>query len=331
MKGFHSAIQQNNTILQYNTIIIITKYKLFAKNTLKIYNTKNIVYHGDNIKPAKIPTCIESLDTILHGGLPRGSLTLLLEDGGAGGFEFAITTAAQTLQKNTRTPGEESIVPEKVCYITFTRSKEDIMNEIALSFQKHHAIIEEKMKQSRIEFKEFSEAYFASSFIPTRWRNRSKGEPSLRSLKWSEEEENLIEALIEYLDKNADSSLIIIDSLTALVQYSLQHMKWNDLILFLYGIQRASKDWKGLIYTLLNRNICNRRKQEEIADCTDGVIVFKWNDPGGSTQRERIMQIEKLRGVLPTLYHENIANFEIQITPQKGFEISNIKRVRGRV
>jgi len=42
------------------------------------------------------------------------------------------------------------------------------------------------------------------------------------------------------------------------------------------------------------------------------------------------MYIKKFRGIMPTLEHEDIVNFETQITSVKGFEISNVKRVRGR-
>jgi len=41
---------------------------------------------------SRIPTGIDSLDYILQGGLPAGSLVLLLGDLGAGDFEFAITS-----------------------------------------------------------------------------------------------------------------------------------------------------------------------------------------------------------------------------------------------
>lgn len=134
--------------------------------------------------------------------------------------------------------------------------------------------------------------------------------------------------LLEYLDKNAKGSIIIIDSLTALAQYCLERMEWNDLILFLRGLQKVSKIWDGLVYLVLSEGIFNKSQQEEISECMDGVMFFGWEKLGPS-QRQRIMYIKKFRGVLPRLDQDNIVNFETQINSQQGFEVSNIKRVRG--
>ena len=106
-------------------------------------------------------------------------------------------------------------------------------------------------------------------------------------------------------------------------------MEWKDLIMFLRGLQKASKKWDGLVYTMLSEGIFEKNKQEEIQDCVDGVIVFEW-DKQGSSKRQRIMYMKKFRGLLPVLDQDNIVNFETQINSQKGFEVSNIKRVRGR-
>jgi len=161
------------------------------------------------------------------------------------------------------------------------------------------------------------------------WLSSSETSSSIESLKWNEEKGNLMEALIGYLDKNAKDTLIIIDSLTALAQYCLKKIDWSDMILFLRGLQRASKNWDGLIYAILNKGIFQNSEQEGIMECMDGVFVFDW-EKLGHTQRNRIMYLKKFRGLLPGVEQENIVNFETQISPQKGFEVSNIKRVRGR-
>jgi len=59
------------------------------------------------------------------------------------------------------------------------------------------------------------------------------------------------------------------------------------------------------------------------------VMVFEW-DKQGASKRQRIMYMKKFRGLLPVLDQDNIVNFETQVSSQKGFEVSNIKRVRGR-
>lgn len=269
----------------------------------------------------KNPTGIDSLDPVLQGGLPSGSLLLLLGEIGAGDFEFSISSIARLISR----PKQDGIVfPEKVCYISFTRSKDDVMKEIALSFPEFYKMIENKL-----EFKDFSDAYFARSFIPITWRSSSRTDITFESLKWDENEENLINGLIDFLDKNAKNSIVIIDSLTVLAQYCLERMGWKDLIMFLRGLQKASKKWDGLVYTILSEGIFEKGKQEEIQECVDGVIVFEW-DKQGISQRQRLMHIKKFRGLLPILDQDNIVNFEIRISSQKGFEVSNIKKIRGR-
>lgn len=280
------------------------------------------------MKLSKIPTGIDSLDPILQGGLPPGSLVLLLGEIGAGDFEFALTSAARLLMMKNENQDSGVTIPGKVSYISFIRSKDDIVKEVAFSFPDYFNILQNCEPQKRFEFKDFSDSYFARSFIPATWRNSSKAEPSFESLQWNEEQKNLIEALLEYLDKNANGSLVIIDSLTALTQYCLERMEWNDLILFLRGIQKVSKKWDGLVYMMLSEGIFDKSKQEEISECMDGVMVFEWEKLGPS-QRKRVMYLKKFRGVLPRLDQDNIVNFETQISYQKGFEVSNIKRVRG--
>jgi len=280
------------------------------------------------MKLSRIPTGIDSLDYILQGGLPAGSLVLLLGDLGAGDFEFAITSSVSLLngqekRNATATP------PVKVIYISITRSEGDIMKEIAFSFPAFYELLQKNIEEKRFEIKDFSDSFFAGSFIPSMWLSSSETSPSIESLKWNEEKGNLMEALIGYLDKNAKDTLIIIDSLTALAQYCLKKIDWSDMILFLWGLQRASKNWDGLIYAILNKGIFQNSEQEGIMECMDGVFVFDW-EKLGHTQRNRIMYLKKFRGLLPGVEQENIVNFETQISPQKGFEVSNIKRVRGR-
>lgn len=82
-----------------------------------------------------MPTGIDSLDPMLDGGVPPGSAVLLLGEHGAGNIEFVQTSIMHlAIQKQSGAPGENLLLPDGVSYVTFTRMKEDILREMALSF-----------------------------------------------------------------------------------------------------------------------------------------------------------------------------------------------------
>jgi hypothetical protein len=82
----------------------------------------------------RIPTGVADFDSIINGGFPEGSVVLLLGDLGAGHVEFCLTSAAKlSLVKDNPDSYEYFLggrlrnrkLPEKLCYVTFARSKED--------------------------------------------------------------------------------------------------------------------------------------------------------------------------------------------------------------
>ena len=154
------------------------------------------------MKLSRIPTGIDSLDYILQGGLPAGSLVLLLGDLGAGDFEFAITSSVSLLngqekRNATATP------PVKVIYISITRSEGDIMKEIAFSFPEFYELLLKNIKEKRFEIKDFSDSFFAGSLIPATWLSSSDASSSIESLKWNEEKRRLKKPLKSCATLNA--------------------------------------------------------------------------------------------------------------------------------
>jgi archaellum biogenesis ATPase FlaH len=124
--------------------------------------------------------------------------------------------------------------------------------------------------------------------------------------------------------------MVIIDSLTDLIRSSgSDNMTWVDLISLLKGIQRMSKQWNAIIYALLTSEIFDTSKQEEVSDCADGVLVFKW-DVTGANQLQRMMYIKKFRGLMPYLEEDNVVRFETKVSSSRAFEISNIREIMGR-
>jgi len=273
----------------------------------------------------KMSTGIDSVDMVMKGGFPPGSFVLLLGEVGAGSTEFAFTSAIMLSLLKTKIPaaaekGPGISIPDSVCYISLTRSKADILNEISLSFAPEYY---EAIKENLI-IEDFSKDYFKTSLVSI-----PEEKVTFESLRDLGSERSLLTSLMSFLTENAPNNLVIMDSLTDLMRMYTGMMKWQDLISFLKGMQRASKVWDGLIYALLTANIFETGRQEEIADCADGVLAFEWNETGAA-QRQRTMYVTKFRGLLPQLEADNIAKFETKITPTAGFEVSNIQMIMGR-
>ncbi len=270
----------------------------------------------------KVPTAIADLDAIVNGGLPEGSLVLLLGDIGAGMHEY-VYTAGSKIALVSRQPelrhyflGEacdESVLPERICYVTFSRSREAILEELGAAF---NADFLAGFQEFSV-FKDFSGSYFRNSVVPSAWTHEESpfGTPS----------ENILESLIAFLDEHALGSMTVVDSLTDLIESEAVELR--DLITTVKGLQRASKAWGGITYLLLTRGILERRFEQMIVDSVDGCLVFEWRTSPTNSRRQRSMHVEKFTSVLPHLPREKIARFPIMVTSQQGLVVVYLERI----
>jgi KaiC/GvpD/RAD55 family RecA-like ATPase len=273
----------------------------------------------------RVPTGVADFDSIIQGGMPMGSVVLLLGDVGGGGLEFALTSAAKigivkefpdTRNFMLGDAGKGGILPEKMCYVTFSRSKDDLLREVKMSFNKDfYASL-----SSGLLFKDFSKDYFMHTVVPTTWVD------SDQSGLFNEKSSNgLLESLVDFLDQNAPKSMVIIDSLTDLVVS--ESVDFQDLVALLKGIQRMAKKWGSVFYLVLTDEILDRKRQQMIIDSVDGVLKFEWAKFHHTSKRQRYLYVEKFMSVLPHLDQERIARFATLITSQSGFVVINTERV----
>ena len=279
----------------------------------------------------RIPTGIPTLDTIIKGGFPSGSLVLLTGEVGAGNTEFAYTSAAMLsiLKSNPERfrmlkeqlsilimKDEEMRLPEKICYISFSHSKEDILTEFKHAFSPE--LISELSE--KMIFTDMSPA----SVFPC------NGDEWLciKTLRSLDEESQFLKKLISILDTCAPNSVVIIDSLNSLIHSCNRLMTWCDTISFIEELQRKSKKWDGLVYLMLGRGILDNNKEEEIMNITDGVLVFEWFIEGFS--RQQAMYMTKFRGIMPHIARDNIVRFDTTVTNNEGFVVTNVKRIFGK-
>ncbi|HKW43435.1 MAG TPA: hypothetical protein VJP06_04530 [Thermoplasmata archaeon] len=270
----------------------------------------------------KVPTGIADLDSIVNGGFPSGSSVLLWGDIGAGMQEYIYTAASKIALVNERPDAwhyylgdhcDESDLPSQVCYVTFSRSREIILQELATSFNGDYY----RSFRDRTIFKDFSSMYFRHSVVPASWTH----EEDLFDLPSA----NILEELVTFLDENARDSVVVIDSLTDLAISDLVEVR--DLVTTIKGLQRAAKQWNGLVYLMLTRGILERRHEQLLMESTDGCLVFEWRTSARSSSRQRYMYLEKFTGVLPHLPRDKIARFPTMVSANNGLVVVYMERI----
>lgn len=275
----------------------------------------------------RMPTGVADFDSIIKGGLPAGSVVLLLGDVGAGQLEFALTSAAklglvkdhpETLNFFLGHSAKQGVLPNTISYMTFSKSKEDILQEVKLSFNSDYF----ESLRSNLKFKDFSEEYFLKSLVPVSWVGESKSSGLFSSQKGNGD---LLEQMVGYFEENAEKSMVIVDSLTDLVL--TETIPFLNIIAVLKGLQRMAKRWKSLIYFIMTDGILDKRKQQMIIDSVDGVLMFEWSKYRHTSKRQRYMYVEKFMSVLPHLDQEQISRFATLVTAQSGFVVVNTERV----
>ncbi|MFA7304905.1 MAG: hypothetical protein WC015_10405 [Methanoregula sp.] len=267
----------------------------------------------------RMPTGISTLDPILDGGVPPGSMILLLGELGAGNFEFVHSSIVNLsiVTKGVVPPG--IILPKKIRYVTFTRMKEDVLHEIIQSFRADG--LAEFI--STIQFDDLSEFYFDRSIVPDGWYSHSD---TLTRLQKRSDRESIFLRLSKVFSTAEPDSIVILDSITDIATQTNIPNLWSDLTGILRGIQRLTKQRNITTYLLLSKGILDSVRERELADIADAVILFKWEE-SSSARRQRVMYFEKFRGVMPHLEEHDLVKFAVRISATGGFEVSNIRVV----
>jgi KaiC/GvpD/RAD55 family RecA-like ATPase len=275
----------------------------------------------------RMPTGVADFDSIIKGGLPAGSVVLLLGDVGAGQLEFALTSAAKIglVMENPKSlefflghAAKHGKLPESMSYVTFSKSRDDILQEVGLSFNSDYF----ESLSNNLKFKDFSEEYFMRSAVPMNWVGGSKRNGLFSD---NSEKKGLLEELATFFDENASNSMVIVDSLTDLIVN--ESIPFNDIIALLKGLQRMAKKWKTLIYFILTDDILEKKKQQMVIDSVDGVLAFEWTKYHHTSLRQRYMYVEKFMSVLPHLDQARISRFATLVTSQSGFIVIDTERV----
>ena len=268
-----------------------------------------------------IPTGIPSLDPLLFGGLPPGSLVLLIGESGAGCEEFTYTSITRLSRLKT-SPEQKCApgitLPKHILYITLTRRKEDIIQDISRGFAR-----DMRSELQMVHFTDLSDIYFNKSLVPVQWY--SKHHDTAEQTK-SQVSDNILTALSDRLDQTPNQSLIVLNTLTELATQFPAKTTWPEFTAYLRGLQRALKMWGSCMYLMLTHGILTAWQEHELGDISDAVIHFQW-EVTPTAKRQRVLFIDKFRGVLPQLEENELMKFSVKIAPSHGFEVSNIRAI----
>jgi len=291
-----------------------------------------------------MPTGIASLDGPIGGGFPAGSLVVLTGEVGSGNNEFAMTSsvmlAATKAGRLSPPPGKNIVLPGDIWWVTFTRPQSDLMGEMALGFDSD--LYELFRKQAN--FKDLSEEYFATSSVPLEWVSErlaeKRREETLTTLgktlagvyrlaeRPSSKPKGMLNSLADFLTERGPNNVVILNTLTDLAMlYSESEARWYEFMIFLRGLQRATKKWGGLIYASLDANLLEGRMEQEIAACVDGVLTFEWVQ-AGPAERRRTLYIKKFRR-LPLSAGGAAMRFNVNLTSSVGLQVIKPELIEG--
>lgn len=250
---------------------------------------------------------------LLGGGIPSGSFLVLLGDPGSGHHEFAYTSSIMTkISENTSESspeGKKSKEPEEVCYISFGREKQDIIEEV----KNGHSTELSDVFEEKVVFEDLSEEFFKHPIISGK-----------KSASKKSSETAIIKKLKKVLKERPENSLIVLQTLTDLARlFPSSPHQLQSLIL---KLRKMGRKKRSLIYGTLSRGTLQRNQENSIVNGSDGALSFQWLRTS-SAERKRTMHIEKFRGILNHV-GDRVPIFDVGIKPNVGITISKLSKIK---
>lgn len=279
---------------------------------------------------ARVPTGVGDFDSVA-GGIPVGSVVLLTGEAGAGHQEFALTSAAHLMfsydaERMHRfylgSVQGNFVYPAGVVYVSLTRSRDQVVREIEISFESsHHASF-----VRHLVFHDLSSIYFSDTIVPRAWAQTSV--PLLESMTdggTAAPSPDPLAAIVQAVEQDGNGNLVIVDSLTDLLVR--RTLDTEAVLTLVKGLRRRAKDWGGVIYLLLSRGVAPPATEQALADSVDGVLSFAWTSHPVRSSRQRTMLIEKFMPVLSHVPHEHQGRFVIRVSALTGLVTTQYERI----
>lgn len=284
---------------------------------------------SDDHTMVRVPTYIPSVDKILGGGVPTGSTIILFTEPGAGGPEFLFTSLVNYCREimGDYQITKHAMQPAAIYYITPKTSRGQFVEMMKQQFSYLNSIdFEGEILDKRVFHMDMGDVYFARSIVPLSWYSQKTISEHLRNLPPHDDYGGLA-YLAGMVETAPENSMVFIDSLTPYLPYFSDSEKWQNLVFLIYGLSRAAKKRKITFVILLTTGILSENREIALGNAFDAIIRLAWQKSQKSMSRQRQMYIEKFAGVLPMLSSRDIATYNVSISSETGFEISNLRRV----
>lgn len=277
----------------------------------------------------RVPTGVPDFDYFM-GGVPAGSVVLLLGDAGAGHSEFALTSAAQ-LMLHVEDPRGHAlhlgsargpfVYPSGILYVSFTRTRRQVVDEVRDAFDPLYPAVVER----HLTFEDLSAAYFAETSVPSAWAEVPSPLSALERRPAARVDGGPLRSLADALDAHGADRVAIVDSLGDLVVRP--GLEPTELVTFLKGLRRRAKEWGGIVYLLLSRGVASAAVEHAIIDSVDGVLSFSWTSSPNRSHRQRSLQIDKFLPVLSHVSDEYQGRFVIRVHALTGLVTTQHERI----
>jgi KaiC/GvpD/RAD55 family RecA-like ATPase len=279
---------------------------------------------------ARIPTGVGDFDSIA-GGIPVGSVVLLVGEAGAGHQEFALTSVthlmfsydAERLHRfYLGTVKGNFVYPAAVAYVSLTRSREQVVREVEISFEPTHY----DSFVRHLIFHDLSSIYFSDTVVPQAWAQTDApllaqlAEPNAGTARGDP-----LGAIVSAVEQDGNGNVVIVDSLTDLLVR--RNLDPEAILTLVKGLRRRAKEWGGVIYLLLSRGVAPAATEHALADSVDGVLSFSWTAHPLRSSRQRTMLIEKFMPVLSHVPHEQQGRFVIRVSSLTGLVTTQYERI----
>jgi KaiC/GvpD/RAD55 family RecA-like ATPase len=279
----------------------------------------------------RVPTGVADFDS-LAGGIPAGSVVLLIGEAGAGHQEFALTSAAHLMFYHDEERMHRFLLgaargnfvyPKGVAYVSLTRSREQVLREVEGSFD--HLYLE--VLERHLKFSDLSAAYFADTVVPSHWASTTGSllAAAAASPPRYESSAGPLGALARAMEEAGPSNILILDSLTDLLVR--RGIPPEELLTLVKGLRRRAKEWDGLVYLELSKGVAPPDIEQALIDSVDGALAFTWTANPLRSSRQRVMVIPKFMPVLAHVPHEHQGRFVIRISALTGLVTTQYERI----